>query len=118
MKKSNLEVPCKGNCFGHLNSYKRLPNFVNMAALLVTKIAVDLIVVLKVIFGVSKKGPPIELLGVIQTISHYPYIFQVLDLNKASEYLDVQKRRIYDITNVLEGINLIAKKSKNNIQWK
>ena len=42
----------------------------------------------------------------------------VLDLNKASEYLDVQKRRIYDITNVLEGINLITKKSKNNIQWK
>ena len=30
----------------------------------------------------------------------------------------VQKRRIYDITNVLEGINLIEKKSKNNIQWK
>ncbi|KAL4218266.1 E2F transcription factor 3 [Mactra antiquata] len=42
----------------------------------------------------------------------------VLDLNQASEYLDVQKRRIYDITNVLEGINLIQKKSKNNIQWK
>ena len=30
----------------------------------------------------------------------------------------VQKRRIYDITNVLEGIGLIDKKSKNNIQWK
>ncbi len=30
----------------------------------------------------------------------------------------MQKRRIYDITNVLEGINLIDKKSKNNIQWK
>ena len=29
-----------------------------------------------------------------------------------------QKRRIYDITNVLEGIGLIEKKSKNNIQWK
>ncbi|CAG2210680.1 E2F3 [Mytilus edulis] len=42
----------------------------------------------------------------------------VLDLNRAAEYLTVQKRRIYDITNVLEGINLIAKKSKNNIQWK
>ena len=41
----------------------------------------------------------------------------VLDLNKAAEILDVQKRRIYDITNVLEGINLIVKKSKNNIQW-
>jgi hypothetical protein len=32
--------------------------------------------------------------------------------------LGVQKRRIYDITNVLEGIGLIEKKSKNNIQWK
>ncbi|NXD73940.1 E2F4 factor, partial [Eolophus roseicapillus] len=28
------------------------------------------------------------------------------------------KRRIYDITNVLEGIGLIEKKSKNSIQWK
>lgn len=42
----------------------------------------------------------------------------VLDLNQAAEMLDVQKRRIYDITNVLEGIGLIAKKSKNNIQWR
>ncbi|XP_008846814.1 transcription factor E2F2 isoform X1 [Nannospalax galili] len=41
----------------------------------------------------------------------------VLDLNWAAEVLDVQKRRIYDITNVLEGIQLIRKKSKNNIQW-
>jgi len=29
-----------------------------------------------------------------------------------------QKRRIYDITNVLEGIGLIEKKNKNCIQWK
>ena len=42
----------------------------------------------------------------------------ILDLNKAAETLNVQKRRIYDITNVLEGIGLIEKKSKNNIQWK
>lgn len=42
----------------------------------------------------------------------------VLDLNKAAETLHVQKRRIYDITNVLEGIGLIEKKSKNNIRWK
>ncbi|KAK3519167.1 hypothetical protein QTP70_020002 [Hemibagrus guttatus] len=41
----------------------------------------------------------------------------VVDLNWASQVLDVQKRRIYDITNVLEGIHLISKKSKNNIQW-
>uniref|UniRef100_A0A8B9R0K2 E2F/DP family winged-helix DNA-binding domain-containing protein n=1 Tax=Anas platyrhynchos TaxID=8839 RepID=A0A8B9R0K2_ANAPL len=41
----------------------------------------------------------------------------VLDLNRAAEVLGVQKRRIYDITNVLEGIQLIRKKSKNNIQW-
>ena len=33
--------------------------------------------------------------------------------------LDVrQKRRIYDITNVLEGIGLIEKETKNTIRWK
>lgn len=42
----------------------------------------------------------------------------VLDLNEAADMLSVQKRRIYDITNVLEGIGLIQKKSKNNIQWR
>ncbi|XP_036999178.2 transcription factor E2F1 [Artibeus jamaicensis] len=41
----------------------------------------------------------------------------VVDLNWAAEVLKVQKRRIYDITNVLEGIHLITKKSKNHIQW-
>lgn len=40
-----------------------------------------------------------------------------VDLNKASDMLTVQKRRIYDITNVLEGIGLVNKKSKNNVQW-
>jgi hypothetical protein len=41
-----------------------------------------------------------------------------LDLNQAAVQLQVQKRRIYDITNVLEGIGLIEKRSKNNIAWK
>lgn len=48
----------------------------------------------------------------------FAYFMQILDLNHAAETLEVQKRRIYDITNVLEGINLIRKKSKNNIQWR
>ncbi|XP_029932168.1 transcription factor E2F4-like [Myripristis murdjan] len=43
----------------------------------------------------------------------------VLDLKEAVSVLAVrQKRRIYDITNVLEGIGLIEKKSKNSVQWK
>ncbi|CAL5032219.1 unnamed protein product [Urochloa decumbens] len=42
----------------------------------------------------------------------------ILDLNSTADKLDVQKRRIYDITNVLEGIGLIEKKSKNRISWK
>ncbi|XP_044964517.1 transcription factor E2FC-like [Hordeum vulgare subsp. vulgare] len=41
-----------------------------------------------------------------------------LDLNKAVEILEVQKRRIYDITNVLEGVDLIEKGLKNMIRWK
>ncbi|XP_056277389.1 transcription factor E2F5 isoform X4 [Pseudoliparis swirei] len=43
----------------------------------------------------------------------------VLDLKVAADSLAVkQKRRIYDITNVLEGVGLIEKKNKNIIQWR
>ncbi|CAM8917297.1 unnamed protein product [Rhodiola kirilowii] len=41
-----------------------------------------------------------------------------LDLNYSAQVLQVQKRRIYDITNVLEGIGLIEKTSKNHVRWK
>jgi len=40
----------------------------------------------------------------------------IVDLNTAASQLGVAKRRIYDITNVMEGINLIEKRSKNNVQ--
>ncbi|CAD8099549.1 unnamed protein product [Paramecium sonneborni] len=40
-----------------------------------------------------------------------------IDLNVAVNDLGVQKRRIYDITNVLEGIGYIEKISKNKIKW-
>ena len=40
-----------------------------------------------------------------------------VDLNIAATQLKVQKRRIYDITNVLEGIGLIEKTIKNKIRW-
>ncbi|KAK1440734.1 hypothetical protein QVD17_06565 [Tagetes erecta] len=42
----------------------------------------------------------------------------ILDLNKTAVILEVQKRRIYDITNVLEGIGLVEKATKNHIRWK
>jgi hypothetical protein len=42
----------------------------------------------------------------------------LLDLNAAAESLSVRKRRVYDITNVLEGIGLIEKTTKNVVQWK
>ncbi len=40
-----------------------------------------------------------------------------LDLNQAVKDLGVQKRRIYDITNVLEGIGLLKKEGKNYVAW-
>jgi transcription factor E2F3 len=34
-----------------------------------------------------------------------------------SKWLNIQKRRIYDITNVLEGIGYIEKIGKNRMKW-
>ncbi|CAF1478928.1 unnamed protein product [Adineta steineri] len=43
----------------------------------------------------------------------------IMDLKHVADSLATkQKRRIYDITNVLEGIGLIEKQSKNTIKWK
>jgi hypothetical protein len=42
----------------------------------------------------------------------------VVDLNTTANSLQVKKRRLYDITNVMEGIGLIEKRSKNKIQWR
>ncbi|XP_078791096.1 transcription factor E2F5 isoform X2 [Oryzias latipes] len=41
-----------------------------------------------------------------------------LNLQAADSLAVKQKRRIYDITNVLEGVGLIEKKNKNIIQWR
>ncbi|XP_066453296.1 transcription factor E2F6 [Eleutherodactylus coqui] len=41
----------------------------------------------------------------------------IVDLNDVTKQLGVGKRRVYDITNVLNGIQLIQKKSKNLVQW-
>lgn len=38
-------------------------------------------------------------------------------MNKVATKLGVRKRRVYDITNVLDGIDLVEKKSKNHIRW-
>lgn len=43
---------------------------------------------------------------------------QIVDLKDAAHQLRVAKRRIYDITNVLEGINMIEKSHKNKVKWK
>ncbi|GIY54554.1 transcription factor E2F3, partial [Caerostris extrusa] len=41
----------------------------------------------------------------------------IVNLNTACTVLSVPKRRLYDITNVLEGAGLIRKSKRNNIQW-
>ena len=39
-----------------------------------------------------------------------------VDLNKAAEQIGVKKRRLYDITNVLEGVGALKKISKNVVK--
>jgi E2F/DP family winged-helix DNA-binding domain len=39
-------------------------------------------------------------------------------MNESAISLQVPKRRIYDITNVLEGVGLLEKRSKNTVAWK
>ncbi|XP_056665813.1 uncharacterized protein LOC107650305 [Monodelphis domestica] len=41
----------------------------------------------------------------------------LLDLNDMAVKLNVHKRRLYDITSVLEGIGLLEKRAKNTVQW-
>ncbi|KAM9339274.1 transcription factor E2F6 [Symphorus nematophorus] len=40
-----------------------------------------------------------------------------VDLRHAITSLQTRRRRVYDITNVLEGINLIEKQSVNRVKW-
>jgi hypothetical protein len=41
-----------------------------------------------------------------------------IDLNQAADALGVPKRRLYDITAVLEGIGFLEKRSRNMIVWR
>lgn len=51
----------------------------------------------------------------IQLISNSPE--QMINMTQASLILQVAKRRIYDITNVLEGLGMISKWSVNSVKW-
>lgn len=41
---------------------------------------------------------------------------KTLDINETAKLLKVQKRRIYDITNVLEGVGYLMKTKKNQVR--
>lgn len=41
----------------------------------------------------------------------------VIDLNDFAKSIGVAKRRVYDITNVLEGVGVLAKEGKNSVRW-
>eukprot|EP00210_Caulerpa_lentillifera_P001574 g1512.t1 len=42
----------------------------------------------------------------------------ILDLREVADCLEVPKRRVYDVTNVLEGVDLLEKTSRNTVRWK
>eukprot|EP00081_Caenorhabditis_elegans_P016838 NP_496825.3 E2F-like (mammalian transcription factor) [Caenorhabditis elegans] len=42
---------------------------------------------------------------------------EVLNLNEVAKELNISKRRVYDVINVLEGLGYVEKVEKNNIRW-
>ena len=70
----------------------------------------------------SKKGQGRKENGLVELTKKFICLLvdaddKSLDLNQAMVDLEVQKRRIYDITNVLEGINLIERYKKGHYRW-
>jgi E2F/DP family winged-helix DNA-binding domain len=41
-----------------------------------------------------------------------------VDMNESAQRLQVPKRRLYEITNILEGVGMVEKRSKNTVAWK
>jgi transcription factor E2F7/8 len=42
----------------------------------------------------------------------------VIQLDKITNRLGVERRRIYDVINILESLNVVSKKGKNNYEWR
>ncbi|UMM19363.1 hypothetical protein L5515_014998 [Caenorhabditis briggsae] len=42
---------------------------------------------------------------------------EIMNLNAVAKELNIPKRRVYDVINVLEGLGYVQKIEKNNIQW-
>lgn len=40
-----------------------------------------------------------------------------IDLREVTKSLQTHRRRVYDITNVLEGFNVIEKQTANKVKW-
>jgi transcription factor E2F7/8 len=43
---------------------------------------------------------------------------RLIELDKVTKELNVERRRMYDIINILESLNVVVKNGKNSYLWK
>ncbi len=70
------------------------------------------------ILGYCRKSKSLESLSSKFVSEFEGKLDNVIELDKITQKLNVERRRMYDIINILESLNVVCKNGKNNYLWK